>query len=144
MSKQSDFAANEKPELASDVDTTILVSNPIGLTELAASLEAMTLESDSPTTIVQHTQTISPMRGRESTGSPEKRDSRKVSPSPGLKPRRYALEMWLEVEVGPGLFTTPEDDSCSVDYAMEAINRAYPGCTGVYLGRECHMLAFYG
>ena len=52
--------------------------------------------------------------------------------------------MWLEVEVGPGLFTPPEDDSCSVNYAMEAINRAYPGCTGVYLGREGHMLAFYG
>ena len=124
MSKQSDSVASEKPELASDADTTILVSNPIGLTELAASLEAMTLESDLPTTIVQRTQTISPMRGRESTGSPEKRDSRKASPSPGLKPQRYALEMWLEVEVGPGLFTPPEDNSCSVDYAMEAINRA--------------------
>ena len=52
--------------------------------------------------------------------------------------------MWLEVEVGPGLFTPPEDDSFSVDYTMEAANRAYPSCTGVYLGSEGHMLAFYG
>ena len=92
----------------------------------------------------QCTQTLSPMRGKEPTRSPEKRDSKKTPPSPGSKPRRYALEMWLEVEVGPGLFTPPEDDSFSVDYAMEAVNRAYPGCTGVYLGSEGHMLAFYG
>ena len=52
--------------------------------------------------------------------------------------------MWLEVEVGPGLFVPPEDDSYSVDFTMEAINRAYPGCTGMYLDRASHMLVFYG
>ena len=52
--------------------------------------------------------------------------------------------MWLEVEVGPGLFVPPEDDSYSVDFAMEVINKAYPGCTGMYLDRAGHMLAFYG
>ena len=52
--------------------------------------------------------------------------------------------MWLEVEVGPRLFVPPEDDSYSVDFAIEVINRAYPGCTGMYLDRAGHMLAFYG
>ena len=52
--------------------------------------------------------------------------------------------MWLEVEVGPRLFVPPEDDSYSVDFMMEVINRAYPGCTGIYLDRAGHMLAFYG
>ena len=52
--------------------------------------------------------------------------------------------MWLEVEVGPGLFVPAEDDSYSVDFVMEVINRAYPGCTGMYLDRAGHMLAFYG
>ena len=52
--------------------------------------------------------------------------------------------MWLEVEVGPRLFVPPEDDSYSVDFTMEVINRAYPGCTGMYLDRAGHMLAFYG
>ena len=52
--------------------------------------------------------------------------------------------MWLEVEVGPGLFVPPEDNSYSVDFAMEAINKAYPGCTGMYLDRAGHMLAVYG
>ena len=32
----------------------------------------------------------------------------------------------------------------SVDFTMEVINRAYPGCTGMYLDRAGHMLAFYG
>ena len=38
----------------------------------------------------------------------------------------------------------PEEDSCSVDFAINTINRAYPGCTGMYLGMAGHMLAFYG
>ena len=50
--------------------------------------------------------------------------------------------MWLEVEVGPRLFVPPEDDSYSVDFVMEVMNRAYPGCTGMYLDRAGHMLAF--
>ena len=52
--------------------------------------------------------------------------------------------MWLEVEVSPRLFVTPEDDSYSVNFAIEVINRAYPGYTGMYLDRAGHMLAFYG
>ena len=31
-----------------------------------------------------------------------------------------------------------------MDFTLEALNRAYPGCTGVYLDRGGHMLAFYG
>ena len=59
------------------------------------------------------------------------------------KPKRYALQIWLEVEVGPGYFLPPEDDSCSTDFALKVLNRAYLGCTGVYLDRGGHMLAFY-
>ena len=60
------------------------------------------------------------------------------------KPKRYALQLWLEVEVGPGYFLPPEDDSFSKDFTLEGLNHAYPGCTGVYLDRGGHMLAFYG
>ena len=60
------------------------------------------------------------------------------------KPKRYALQIWLEVEVGPGYLVPPEDDSSSTDFALEVLNRAYPGCRGVYLDRAGHMLAFYG
>ena len=144
MSKQSSSTANAKPNLASEDETITPVSDPIGLTELAASLEALNLEADQNTAIVHRTHTSSPARVREVSRDPDKKDLKKASPVQGHKPRRYALQMWLEVEVGPGLFVPPKDDSFSVDYAMEAINRAYPGCTGMYLDRDGHMLAFYG
>ena len=52
--------------------------------------------------------------------------------------------MWVEIQTSPGVYSTPEDDSYSVDFAIDAINHAYPGCTGMYLDVACHMVAFYG
>ena len=68
----------------------------------------------------------------------------KQSPASGARPKKYALEMWVEIETSVGIHTAPEEDSCSVDFAIDCINRAYPGCTGMYLGMAGHMLAFYG
>ena len=50
----------------------------------------------------------------------------------------------MEVETHVGVYTTPEEDSYSVDFAIDTLNHAYPGCTGMYLGVAGHMLAFYG
>ena len=122
MSKQSSSTANAKPNLASEDEIVTPVFDPIGLTELAASLEVLNLEADENTAIVCCTQTSSPVRVREVSRSPDKKDQKKASPVQGPKPRRYALQMWLEVEVGPGLFVPPEDNSFSVNYTMEAIN----------------------
>ena len=52
--------------------------------------------------------------------------------------------MWVEIETSAGIHTALEEDSYSVDFAIDCINRAYPGCTGMYLGMAGHMLAFYG
>ena len=52
--------------------------------------------------------------------------------------------MWVEIETSVGIHTTPEEDSYSVDFAIDTINHAYPRCTGMYLGMAGHMLAFYG
>ena len=145
MSKKSSPASQSKLILASEVEETITpVSHTIGLTELTASLEALNTEVDKRSTVVHHTQTSSSSRANKIPGSPDTRDQKKTSPAPIHWPRRYALEMWLEVEVGPRLFVPPEDDSYSVDFATEVINKAYPGCTGMYLDRAGHMLAFYG
>ena len=61
-----------------------------------------------------------------------------------LDPKKYALEMWVEIETSVGVHTAPEEDSYSIDFAINCINRTYPGCTGMYLGMAGHMLAFYG
>ena len=71
-------------------------------------------------------------------------DYKRSTPASPHKPKRYALQIWLEVEVGPGYFLPPEDDSCSTDFTLKVLNCAYPGCMGVYLDRRGHMLAFYG
>ena len=145
MSKESSPASQSKLILASEVKETITpVSHPIGLTELTASLEALTTEVDKRSTVVHHTQTSSSSGANKILGSPDTRDQKKTSPTLIHQPRRCALEMWLEVEVGPGLFVPPEDNSYSVDFAIEVISRAYLGCTGMYLDRAGHMLAFYG
>ena len=145
MSKESSPVPPSKLILASEVKETITpVSHPIGLAELTASLEALNTEVDKRSTVVHRTQTSSSSGANKIQGSPDTRDQKKTSPTPIHQPKRYAFEMWLEVEVGPGLFVPPEDDSYSVNFMMEVINRAYPGCTGMYLNRAGHMLAFYG
>ena len=50
----------------------------------------------------------------------------------------------MEIEVSPGVYSTPEDDSYGVDFIIKTINHVYPGCTGMYLDVAGHMLAFYG
>ena len=50
----------------------------------------------------------------------------------------------MEIEICAGVYTSPEEDSYSVNFAIDALNCAYQGCTGVYLGEAGHMLAFYG
>ena len=52
--------------------------------------------------------------------------------------------MWVEVEMRAGVYTAPEEDSYNVNFMIDALNHAYPGCTDVYLGVAGHMLAFYG
>ena len=123
MSKESSPLPLSKLIPASEVEETITpVSHPIGLTELTALLEVLNTEVDKRMTIVHRTQTSSASRANKISGSPDTRDQKKASPTPIHQPKRYVLEMWLEVEVGPGLFVPPEDDSYLVDFVMEVIN----------------------
>ena len=145
MSKESSPASQSKPILALETEETVTpVSHTIGLTDLNASLEVLNAEVDKRLTVVHRTQTSSSLGANKIPGSPDTRDQKKTSPALAHRPRRYALQMWLEIEVSPGLFVPPEDDSYSVHFAMEVINKAYLGCTGMYLDRAGHMLAFYG
>ena len=42
------------------------------------------------------------------------------------------------------MYAAPNEDSYSINFTIDALNQAYPGCTGVYLGKAGHMVAFYG
>ena len=134
-----------RPVPASDQQETVTpVSHVFGLSEVSASLEALNIEVERKPTVVHRAQTSYSPGASMTPWSPKAQDNRRSTPASPHKPKRYALQIWLEVEVGPGYFLPPKDDSCSADFALEVLNRAYPGCTGVYLDRGGHMLAFYG
>ena len=48
------------------------------------------------------------------------------------------------MELSPGVFGPPDEDSYSIDFIIDTLNQAYPRCTGVYLSDAGHILAFYG
>ena len=141
----SNPASPSRPVPASDQQETITpVSHVFGLSEVSAPIEALNIEVERKPTVVHRAQTSYSPGASMTPWSPNARDHRRSTPASPHKPKRYALQIWLEVEVGPGYFLPPEGDSYSTDFALEALNRAYPGCTGVYLDRGGHMLAFYG
>ena len=82
--------------------------------------------------------------GANGNNEPQNKSPKRQTLASGARPKRYALEMWVEIETSVGIHATPEEDSYSVNFAIDCINRTYPGCTGMYLGVAGHMLAFYG
>ena len=82
--------------------------------------------------------------GAYGKNEPQNKTPKRQSPNAATRPKKYALEMWVEIKTSAGVHTAPEEDSYSVDFAIDTINHAYPGCTGMYLGVAGHMLAFYG
>ena len=53
------------------------------------------------------------------------------------------MELWIQVESSPGVYAFPEDDTYGADFVVDMLNMAYPGCTGVYLTKAGHVIAFY-
>ena len=125
-------------------ETLTPVSHVFGLSEVSASLEVLNIEVERKPTVVHRAQASYSPGASMTPWSPNARDHRRSTQASPFKLKRYALQIWLEVKVGPGYFLPPEDDSYSTDFALEVLNRAYPGCTAVYLDRGGHMLAFYG
>ena len=113
----SNPAPPSRPVLASDPQETITpVSHVFGLSEVSTSLEVLNIEVEKKPNVVHHAQTSYSPGVSWTPWSPNTRDHRRSTPVSPHKPKRYALQIWLEVEVGPG----------------------------VYLDRAGHMLAFYG
>ena len=117
-------------------ESMIPVSQPSGLGELAIS---MVTEADKRLEAVQRTQ-ISSLVGADKTKEPQEKTPKIQSPTLSTRPKKYALEMWVEVKNRTGVYTTPEEDSYSVDFTIDALSHTYPGCTGMYLGVAGHML----
>ena len=141
----SNPASPSRPVLASEWQETITpVSHVFGLSEVSASLKALNIEVEKKPNVVHRAQTSYSPGVSWTPWSSNTQDNQRSTPVSPHKLKRYALQIWLEVEVGPGYFVPPEDDSCSTDFSLKVLNHTYPGCTRVYLDRAGHMLAFYG
>ena len=116
------------------------VSQPSGLGKLSTS---MLTQPDMKSEVIQRAQ-VGSLMGANGNNEPLNKTPRKQSPALATRPKKYALEMWVEIKTSPGIHTAPEEDSYSVDFAIDTINHDYPRCTGMYLGMAGHMLAFYG
>ena len=116
------------------------VSQPSGLGALSASTFT---EPDRKSEAIQRAQ-VGSLMGANGNNEPQNKTPKKQSPASATRPKKYALEMWVEIKTSAGVHTAPEEDSCGVDFTIDTINRTYPRCTGMYLGMAGHMLAFYG
>ena len=88
-------------------ESTIPVSQPSGLRELAA---LMVIEADRRLEAVQRAQ-ISLLTGADKTKEPQEKTPKRQSPTLATRPKKYALEMWVEIETSTGVYTAPEEDS---------------------------------
>ena len=116
-----------------------------GLASIATSTAS---EAGKSTDVVQKAK-VSPdaTKGKSTKESPpseERSSPQKAPPLPTVRTCKYALEIWIKVEVSPGVYAYPEDDTYSPDFVMDTLNLAYPGCTGVYLANAGHLVVFYG
>ena len=78
------------------------------------------------------------------TGVEKVQETKKRSPQSPVRTRRYTLEVRIMVEISPGSYTPPEDESYSADFVQDNLNLAYPGCTRVFLAEPGSVIAFYG
>ena len=142
-------AKDSKPVTSGERETTTTENEkssatstpqPSGLGELAAIASAPAGRGQGAVQWVQ----VGSAPGADMSEVSREGAGRRLSPTLATRPIKYALEIWVELEVSPGVYGAPEDDSYGVDFAVETLNQAYPGCTGLYLDVAGHMVAFYG
>ena len=121
-------------------ESTTPVSQPSGLGELTTSTVT---ETDKRLEVIQRAQ-VGSLMGADKSKEPQEKTSKRQSPTLATQPKKYALEVWVEIETNADVYSTHEEDSYSVDFAIDTLNHAYPGCASMYLGMAGHMLAFYG
>ena len=139
-SKSVALGERETTTTENEKSSTTSTPQPSGLGELAATATTPAGRGQGAVQWVQ----VGSVPGADKSEMSQEGASRRSSPTPATRPIKYALEIWVELEVSPGVYGAPEDDSYGVDFVVETLNQAYPGCTGLYLDVAGHMVAFYG
>ena len=108
-------------------ESVTLVTQPSGLGELSTS---MVTETDRKMEVIQKAQ-VGSLMGSDKAKEPQEKTPKKQSPALATRLKKYALELWVEIETSPGVYSTPDEDSYSVDFTIDTINCAYLSCTGM-------------
>ena len=82
------------------------VIRPSGLGELSASLVT---EPKGKLEVVQRAQ-VSSLMGSDKPKEPLDKTPKKQTPTSATRPKKYALELWVEIETGVGMYSTPDED----------------------------------
>ena len=83
-------------------ESVIPVSQPSGLGELSTS---MFTEPDMKQEAIQRAQ-VSSLMGANGNKEPQDKTPKKQSPASATRPKKYALEMWVEIETSVGMHST--------------------------------------
>ena len=79
------------------------VSQPSGLGELSTS---MFTEPDRKLEAIQTAQ-VSSLMGADRNKESQEKTPKRQSPALATRPKKYALELWVEIETSVGMYTTP-------------------------------------
>ena len=79
------------------------VIQPSGLGELSTS---MVTETDRKLEVIQRAQ-VGSLMGADKTKEPPEKTPKKQSPALAARPKKYALEMWVEIKTSVGVYSTP-------------------------------------
>ena len=79
------------------------VSQLSGLGELSTS---MVTETDRRLEVIQRAQ-VGSLMGADKVKESLEKTPKKLSPTLATQPKKYALEMWVEIKTSPGMYSTP-------------------------------------
>ena len=80
------------------------VTQPSGLGALSAS---MFTEPDMKSEAIQRAQ-VGLLMGANVNNEPQNKTPKKQTPASATRPKKYALEMWVEIKTSVGIHTAPE------------------------------------
>ena len=75
------------------------------LSSLGELSTSMVAETNRRLEVIQRAQ-VSSLVGADKGKEPQKKIPKKLSPTLATRPKKYALEMWVEIETSPGVYST--------------------------------------
>ena len=110
------------PTTPTGEESVTQISQPSELGALSAS---MFTEPDMKSEVIQRAQ-VGSLIGANGNNEPQNKTLKKQTPASVTRPKKYALEMWVEIETSAGVHTAPKEDSYSVNFCHQQYQSRLP------------------